>query len=254
MNLNHVYSQVFKAVLSVRKNTFRLFDVTIWALTFFLSLTLLASFASGTQNLVGFVVVAAMGWRVLYHFSFEPAHLYVEEYWDDSSDHLLFSPLSLSEMVFAGAVVAFIKLVIVAIVFLLASVLFLGVVPDFLVGLGAFAFLAVYGLIICVIFLGISFAYGSTSFALVYAVADVIAIFSGVFYPLSMFPDWLRGFALLFPSTYGFALIKNAFGINEVVDPVLAFASLFAWFALALLANKFLWEKARKEGKLLKLK
>ena len=96
--------------------------------------------------------------------------------------------------------------------------------------------------------LGITYIKGSDAFAFTFAFPDMLAVLSGVFYPITLFPVPLQYFVSIFPTTHAFAILKG----GKNILPFLITALI--WFILAAGFNTWAFNKARREGKLVKLK
>lgn len=251
---SRAHSQILKGLSTIKSNNFRLFDITIWPLTFLISVLLLTAFLAKDSNLFSFVFIGVLGWRVLYHFSIEITTLYMDEYWDQSIDQLMASPIRLRDFALAGTVLAFLKTIVVTVIFLIFYVLVFGSLTfNFFTTIPALLVLAVFGLELGLIFLGCAYLYGSDSFAANFAIADMLSVLSGAFYPLTLFPPLVQSIALIFPTTQAFNIVKSAYNLGTA-DYTLTIITLIAWGVIALLFNKWALEKARKEGKIIKLK
>ncbi len=251
---SRAHAQILKGISTLRANSFRLFDITIWPLTFLISVLLLTAFLSKDSNLFAFVFIGVLGWRVLYHFSIEITTLYMDEYWDQSIDQLMASPVRLRDFAAAGVVLAILKTFVVTAIFLIFYALVFGALSfDGLTAIPALFVLALFGLELGLIFLGCAYLYGSDSFAANFAIADMLSVLSGAFYPLTLFPKVIQQIALIFPTTQAFNIVKSSYGLGQA-DYTLTIVTLIAWGVIALLFNKWAFEKARKDGRLLKLK
>ena len=252
--LSLVKSQAFKQLCILKADWFRLFDVTIWPLTFFLSITLFSTFLTKDPRAIAIGALGVVGWRALYHFSLEVSQMYMDEYWSGAIDYFMVSPVRTIHLALGGAIVATVKFAFVALLlYLLTGLLYSYWMPLSALA-GACALLAAFGVELGVIMLGFNYYLGQDSFAFNYAISDVLAILSGVFYPLAILPQFLQQVALIFPSTHAFLLTKQAAGGFETFSLLPALATLAVWAVIAVLANRILFEKARKEGKLLKLR
>jgi ABC-2 type transport system permease protein len=254
MSLSPARALTVKGFLTMRENMFRLFDVTLWPVLFFLSLAFLSTFLSANETAFAVVVFGSIGWRVLYHFSLEAHQLYIDDYWASASEHLMISAVRTRDFLFSGGVLGLAKSVFIsAILYLLALSVFRvpAIEPvTFLVALGI---LAVFGLSLTLVFLGTDYYFGERGFSAAFYVSDVVSVLSGVFYPLALLPEPMRLLAQLLPPTHAFSLIKSAYGL-ESFNPALAALTLAGWGVLALAVNRWLYEQARRKGRLLKLK
>jgi len=251
---NRIYSQVYKAVLSMLREGFRLMDITFWPLVLYFSMMLFAFYAAADRSLIGLITLGAIGWRLLYHFQIEPAQIFMDHHWTNSVEHLMISPLRRSEFVMAGGLIGLMKGIITGSIFLiLSATLFHFTIANWAGFFIAALAIALSGLIIGIFSLGVVYIKGSDAFAFTFAFPDILAVLSGVFYPISLFPPLMQKIVLLLPTTQAFALMKSIIGIEQ--GSILNFCMTAAvWLVLAILFNNWAFNKARKEGKLVKMK
>ncbi len=112
---------------------------------------------------------------------------------------------------------------------------------------------AACGLVLAVFSLGVAFLKRGDAFAFIFAFPDVIAVLSGVFYPVTVFPRPVQAFAQLLPTTHAFNLLKSTLG-QAPAEPGLFLATLLPWLAAGILFTQWALAKARREGKLVKMK
>ena len=104
-----------------------------------------------------------------------------------------------------------------------------------------------------VVSLGVAFLKRGDAFAFIFAFPDAIAVLSGVFYPVTVFPAPLRLLAQTLPTTHAFNLLKATLGMAEW-DPLRYCATLALWGVLAVLFTSWALRQARRAGKLVKMK
>lgn len=254
MNLEPSRALFVKSLLNLQHERFRWFDITFWPLTFFLSVTLLTTFLTNNPGYLAVSVLGAIGWRAIYHFSTEISRIYMDDYWSAAIEHLMVAPVRTRDFVIAGTAMGTLLFGFVMVLLFGFATMFFPLPPiQWGSFLPALAVLAVFGVELGVILVGANYYFGDESFSVAFLVSEVIAVLSGPFYPLAMLPGGLKYVAMLLPSAHAFSLIKSAYGI-EGFDPTVTLLSLVAWAVLSLAINKWLYAKARKEGKLLKLK
>jgi ABC-2 type transport system permease protein len=249
-----VYAHAYHITLSLRRDTFRLLDVTLWPLVLFLSMGLFAESFTHDPRVIGVVVLGALGWRIIYHFQMEAVQLYMDNYWMGMIEHVMISPVKWWEFIAGGALSAVVKILVIAFTFLgLGKILFhfsvQAALPTFL-GLLA---CAACGLVLAIFSMGVAFLKRGDAFAFIFAFPDVIAVLSGVFYPVSVFPAPVQAFARLLPTTHAFGLLKATLGQGRA-EPGLFLATLAPWVVLGILFTSWALAKARREGKLVKMK
>jgi ABC-type multidrug transport system permease subunit len=252
-SLRRSLAQTYHALLQAREG-FRLFDVTVWPLVLFLSMTLFAGVFTKDVKVIGLIVLGALGWRVLYHFELETVQVYMESYWAGTVEHMMVSPVRWWELVLGGVVTALIKIAIIGSLFLVLGWLMFGfVIGNWGAVLLAMLAVALCGVILAIFSLGVAFVKRGDSFAFIFAFPDAIAVLSGVFYPTNIFPEPFRTIALLLPSTQAFNMLKATIGMGTP-NFVLFFLTAAFWLVAAVLFNHWALRRARRDGKLVKMK
>jgi ABC-2 type transport system permease protein len=254
LSFRRVLAHAYHILVSARRDAFRLLDVTLWPLVLFLSMTLFAGAFTRDPRVIGLIVLGALGWRIIYHFQMEAVQLYMDNYWMGMIEHVMISPVRWWEFVLGGALSAVLKILVIAALFLgLGQLVFGFRVVHWGATLAGFAACAGCGLVLSVFSLGVAFRKRGDAFAFIFAFPDAIAVLSGVFYPVSVFPAPVRILAETLPTTHAFNLLKATLGLAGW-HPMPFFASLAAWLAVAVLFTARSLEKARLDGKLVKMK
>jgi ABC-2 type transport system permease protein len=247
-------AQAYHILIVARRDAFRLLDVSLWPLVLFLSMALFAGAFTQDPKVTGVVVLGALGWRIIYHFQMEAVQLYMDNYWSGMIDHLMISPARWWELILGGALSAVAKIAVIGLLFLgLGRGVFHFKVVQWgptLLGLLA---CAACGLVLAVFSMGVAFIKRGEAFAFIYAFPDAIAVLSGVFYPTSVFPAPVRMAAQALPTTHAFDLLKGTLGLAHP-QASLFFLTLGIWMGLGVLFTSWALGKARREGKLVKMK
>ena len=253
-HLSHIYSQLYKSFNTLRRNSFRLADVFIWPLIFLFTLTFFATYLGSNDVYLRMIILGMMGWRMIYFLNLEMVSSFVDEYWSKSLAHLLISPISRFELAVGSAISGFLKAIFVICIYLVATHLLYGFnMPDWPTFIIAMFFFAVIGFSMGLVTLGIGFYWKEESFNLGFIWPDVIVLLSGVYFSVSaVYPAWALPFINLLPSTLAFDLLKSMVGLAVPDIPMLALLSGI-WLVLAYLFNGYMYEKARKAGKLVRL-
>jgi ABC-2 type transport system permease protein len=233
---------------------FRLFDVTLWPLVLFLSMTLFAGAFTHDTRVTGLVVLGALGWRIIYHFQMEAVQLYMDNYWMGMIEHVMISPVRWWEVILGGAISAVLKICVIGVLFLgLGHVVFHFTVTSWGATLLGFLACALCGLVLSIFSMGVAFLKRGDAFAFIYAFPDAIAVLSGVFYPVTVFPGPVRLLAETLPTTQAFNLLKATLGLAQPDLPRFC-VTLAGWLALAVLFTGWALARARRDGKLVKMK
>ena len=249
-----VLAHAYHILVSTRRDVFRLFDVSLWPVVMFLSMALFAGAVTRDPQAMGIVVLGTVGWRSIYHFQMEAVHLYMDNYLMGMIEHVMISPVRWWEFILGGAISAVGKILIIAVLLLgLGAGVFQFRVEHWGATLGGFLACAGCGLVLSIVSMGVALLKRGDAFAFIFAFPDVIAVLSGVFYPVSVFPRPVRLLAETLPTTHAFDLLKSTLGMAEW-NSLGYFASLAGWMVLAVLFAEWALRRARRDGKLVKMK
>ncbi len=252
--LTRIYSQVYKNMHSLRRNTFRLADVLIWPMIFLFTLTFFATYLGSDPVYLNMIILGMMGWRMIYFLNLEMVSTFVEEYWSKSLAFLLIAPISRIEFAIGSAASGFIKGVFVILTYILFTNMLYGfTIADW----GAFAlamgFMASIGFSMGLITLGVGYYWKEQAFNIAFIWPDVIVLLSGVYFTVeSVYPEQVLPIINALPSTQAFNLLKSMVGIGYADIPLLA-GLCTIWLVAAYLFNGFMYEKARRAGRLTRL-
>lgn len=210
--------------------------------------------AQGTGILIGAVIL----WDVLFRGQLGLSLSFFEEVWSRNLGHLLVSPLRPMELIAALMSMSLIRTLMgLAPASLLAWWFF-----DFSVygemGLVFVAFffnLIVMGWAVGLGVAGLVLRYGQGAESLAWALIFAIAPFAGVYYPLSILPEWVQAISQLLPAAHVFEGMRAVLIQHEVrLDLLLRAALLNAVFLAGGLAAFFgFFRIARTRGMLLQL-
>jgi ABC-2 type transport system permease protein len=249
-----ILAHAYHILVSAKRDAFRLLDVTLWPLVLFFSMSLFAGSFTHEPRVIGLIVLGALGWRIIYHFQMEAVQLYMDNYWMGMIEHVMIAPVRWWEFVLGGAISAVGKIAIIALLFLgLGHYVFHFSVRNWAATLTGFLACAGCGLVLSIVSLGVAFLKRGDAFAFIFAFPDAIAVLSGVFYPVTVFPAPLRLLAETLPTTHAFNLLKATLGMGEW-NPLLYGITLAFWAFLAVLFTSWSLRRARRSGKLVKMK
>ena len=253
-SIERIYSQIYKNMHALRRNTFRLSDVLIWPMIFLFTLTFFATYLGTDTVYLNMIILGMMGWRVIYFLNLEIVSTFVEEYWSKSLAFLLISPISRLEFALGSAASGLIKGAFVVLTYIIFTNIMYGfVVPDWGTFALAMFFMALIGFSMGLVTLGIGYYWKEEAFNIAFIWPDVIVLLSGVYFTVeSVYPPEALPLIYAIPSTHAFNLLKSMVGVAQADVPLLALLTAF-WLAAAYLFNGFMYEKARRAGKLTRL-
>jgi len=186
----------------------------------------------------------------VYHMQIDMTTTYMEEYWSNSLNHFLITPLKWIEFFIGNIIMGIIKFSFVLMMYLVIGfALFSFKIADwpvFLLGIGA---LSMFGIILGILTMGIIVLYRENAYTTSYIVPDLLVLLSGVYYPITIFPQAVQSFVKYIPAVYGFDILKSTIGIADA-DYRMLFLTTSVWLIVAVLFFAFCYRHAKKQGKL----
>ncbi len=253
MNIQRIYGMMYQSMIIMKRNMFRFFDITLWPLILFLSLTLFVRYLEEGEVVFAMVILGVTGWRVVYHAQIEFSQNYMDQYWSGMSGHFLISPITLMEFIIANVIIGVLKFAFVgALYFVLATFLFHHIFMNWWLIFIGLLLLGIFGIILGLITLGICFIYHENAFAVSFILPDLIVLWSGVYYPIEVFPEIMQTIAHFFPSYYGFEILKATVGMGTINIPWIV-GTMLVWLIGAVLFLSWTRRYTMKKGLFAKL-
>jgi len=251
---SRIYSQVYKNMNVIKRNSFRLADVFIWPMIFLFTLTFFVEYLGGDPKYLNMIILGMMGWRVIYFLNLEMVSSFTEEYWAKSLPYLMASPISRLELAVGAAISGLIKAVAVVLIYIvMTSILYHFTIADWPMFIFAMVFMAIVGFSVGLFTLGLGYFMKEEAFNIAFIIPDVLVLLSGVYFTIeSVYPAWLLPYIQLLPSVHAFNLLKSMVGIGQADIPMLL-ATSAAWLSIAYVFNLWMYQKARESGKLARL-
>ncbi len=205
----------------------------------------------------GVLIAAVLLWDIMFRSNIGVAVSFLEEMFSRNLGQLFASPLRPYEWAISLLVISTLRTVIgVMPAALLAIPLYHFSIFDLGLPLVAFFFnLLLFGSAVGLAVSGLVLRYGLGAESLAWAVIFAVAPISGIYYPISVLPDWLQPIAYSLPSTHVFegmraVLIDGVFRVDRFVWSVALNA---VYVALGLCAFLFAFRMARNRGQLLQM-
>ena len=205
----------------------------------------------------GVLIAAVLLWDIMFRSNIGVAVSFLEEMFSRNLGQLFASPLRPYEWAVSLLVIATLRTVIgVLPAALLAIPLYHFSIFDMGLPLVAFfANLLVFGSAVGLAVSGLVLRYGLGAESLAWAVIFAVAPLSGIYYPISVLPEWLRPVAYSLPSAHVFegmraALIDHTFLVDRFIWSV---GLNVIYLGLGLAAFLYAFHVARERGQLLQM-
>ncbi|MBU0586571.1 ABC transporter permease [Candidatus Micrarchaeota archaeon] len=253
-SISRILSQTYKSICSIRRNTFRLTDIFVWPIIILFMFTFFVSYLGSDQSYISMVILGMMGWRVIYFLNFEITALMTEEYWSKSLAYLFASPISRIEYILGAALSGMIKAGFVLALYAVLTYYIYGfIIADYGTFALAMLFIIMAGFTMGLFTLSLGYFMKDEAFNFSFILPDVLVLLSGVYFSIeSVYPAEVLPFIRLLPTTQAFELLKSIVGLGHPDFNMLIITGV-VWLTAAYLINGFMYNLARKQGKLTKL-
>jgi ABC-2 type transport system permease protein len=228
-----IWAMILRYWYLTRSSGPRILELTYWP-TVQMSIwgfiqTFLAQQSDYFAQAVGILLGAVMLWDVLLRGQLGLSLTFFEEIWSRNLGHLMVSPLRPGELIASLMTASLIKTLIGLVPTSFLAMWFFGF-NIYGIGLGLVAFffnLILFGWAMGLIVSGLVLRYGQGAESLAWALTFAIAPLCGVYYPVSVLPEFLQVISSILPPAYIFDGMRSIL-INQTLDlNLLAKASLF---------------------------
>jgi ABC-2 type transport system permease protein len=260
-SLNRIGAMVLRYVYLFKGSWPRVLELTYWptmqmVLWGFITLYLLklnTFFAQAT----GILIAAVLLWDVLFRGQLGVAISFLEEMWSRNLGHIFVSPLRPGEFIVSLMIMSLIRTLIGVVPAALLAI-WLYDISVFDMGLPLLAFfvnLQVMGWSIGLFVCGVLMRWGLGAESIAWLAIFAIAPFSGIYYPLSVMPDWLQEIVRILPSAHVFegmraVLLQHTFRLDLLFNAV---ALNVAYLAAGVAAFLYFFKLSRRHGLILQI-
>ena len=206
----------------------------------------------------GVLLSAVLLWDVLFRSQIAVALGFMEEMWSRNLGHLFVSPLRTHELLTGLLAMSVVRTVVGVVPATLLAIVFFEYSIYAGLGLpliGFFVCLLAMGWALGIAVAGVILRFGLGAESLAWVAIFALAPLSGVWYPISVLPEWLQPAAAALPSAHVFegmraVLIDGVFRGDLMLN---AIALDLAYLVGAVVLFLVLFEQARRDGQLLQL-
>lgn len=259
--LQRATALILRYVYLLRRSWPRILELMYWPTVQMILWGFISQFFSTNSTWLaeasGVLIAAVLLWDVLFRGQLGVSLPFFEEMYSRNLGHLFASPLRPIELILALLSISFIRTTIGMMgAALLAIPLYHFSIFDLgLPLIGFFANLLVMGWSVGLLVAALVLRYGLGAESLAWALLFALAPISGIYYPISILPDWLQPIAALLPSSHVFEGMR-AIMFEQVyrVDLLINAISLNILFmAIAIIAFLGVFHISRRKGYLLQV-
>jgi ABC-2 type transport system permease protein len=257
MNLTHVKGVFKRQLYWERHSPAILVDMLAWPVIELFVWGLLTAFLQSHPGAVpapfGFLLGGILLWDLLFRANLGVAMAFLEDAaWSKNLLNILVAPVTPFEYLLGALGWTFTKLAAGwAIMAVTAWVAFSFGVLTIGPGLVLFAFaLVLFGVALAMVVLAMLLRFGEEAEILAWAFAGLIAPLAGVYYPLSVLPDWARTIAVALPPSHVFESMRTVLsgGAMPWGRLVLALGLDVVYLAAAMALARWMFASFRRRG------
>jgi len=253
-----VWAVALRNALMASRNVFFFFELLFWPIVGVVSIGLMTRFLSLTSGQTSFILIGTIALSVVQVCQLEVAYAVLLDVWSKSVKHQFLAPIGIRHLTVGSWLVGIVRGLFI---FVLLAALgrwafgFNVMAPGapalaaFL--LGCFLNAWVVGVAVCALIT----RFGNRAEAFAWASVNLVLVFAGIYYPVSVLPRPMATLAAGIPLTYFLEAYRARFGFpTEFAAPLARGLALSALYA-ALAHGAFLASvrHARRTGLLLKM-
>lgn len=253
-----IWAFVFKNWIMTKRNVFSVFEILFWPVVGFFSVGLLTIFLQLDTNMAGFILIGIISMSVIQVCQIDVAEALLYDLWAKAMKHTFIAPVHPYQLIFGSWLIGVIRSLIVF--FLLSVFSFFafgfdfsrpGFLPLSLFLLGLFLTSASVGITVCILVL----VFGYKAEVAAWSLSSLIALVSGIYYPISILPFPLHEIARAIPLTYFLEYFRFFYGFSGSSENGLSwgFGLIGLYLFIEAILFKAVLHRARKTGALLKL-
>lgn len=256
MNIHRIYGLILRYLFLFRHSFDRLtdafywpaIDITLWGL---ISVYFTQKIGGG-QNVTVIVVSGLIFWWIIWRSQYEITVNILEDLWDKNFINVFVAPMQFLEWITSFLILGLLKSA--------ASLIFMGILAFVIYRLNILVFgfylvpffflLLISGWWVGFIVAGIILRHGTRIQTLAWSLVAIFGPFSGIFYPISILPEWAQVVAYFIPMSYIFEAMRDviADGVISGNKLFIALAINSVYIILALLFLRKSFQKRFEKG------
>lgn len=261
MNPTRIHALVARHMSIYLRSVPRVMDIFFWPVFDLLILGFLSMYLStlniSSINIITMLIGGAILWQIVDRSQNAFSTYFLEDVWYRNFLNIFISPLKMSEFFVAGAILAFLRIIIVSVIlFTISFFLYKFNVFEFGIALVPFLInLFLFGFALAIFINAIIIRFGSSAQVLAFGMAILVQPISAVYYPVSALPHVMQYVSFALPSTYVFQSIREI-ASGGVLNMEYFWIALILNVIYLVLASWFfvkMFSKVKRLGKLLKI-
>jgi ABC-2 type transport system permease protein len=203
VELVRTWAFAYRNVIMARRNVFFVFELTFWPGVAMLSHGLLTRFLHLDARMTAFILVGTVALSAVQVCQLDVAYAVLFDIWSKSMKHQFLTPIGIRHMAVGSWLVGVARGVVV---FALMA----------LIGSWAFGFDFIGGGPgpLALFLLGCLLLFGTRAETSAWAAVNFVVLLSGIYYPVSVLPDWVQLISAAVPLTYFLDAFRQGYGFE----------------------------------------
>ncbi|MCP2519755.1 ABC transporter permease [Candidatus Aminicenantes bacterium AC-708-M15] len=254
--LNRTISFAYRNYIFAKRSFFSFAEIIFWPVVGLFSIGLMGNFLKFTKPQLGFILSGVIAMGVLQVNQLDVAYCLLFDIWGKSIKHTFLSPTGITELMIGSWIVGIIRGILVFFILTISSCIFFdfylpGFMPTLIFLIGLFLNGLIIGMGVCYFIL----TFGQRAEVTAWSLVIVVLLLAGIYYPVEIFPPFLRYLANLIPLTYFLEYFRTFYGFsfNSKFLLLKAFGLSFLYTLGCLIILNIALRIAKKKGTLIKL-
>lgn len=245
----------YKSWIMAKRNFFTIFEVIFWPFIGLMSIGLMTTFLSMSQNAVSFILIGAIAFSIVQVCQIDIAYVMLFDMWSKSIKHTFIAPVRGHHLIVGSLLFGILRSGLVFIILMVLSFYafgfnFLagGVIPVLIFLAGLFLTSASIGILVCISIL----TFGQRAEVAAWTITGIMMFVCGIYYPVSVLPGIIQVLARAIPLTYFLEYMRSFYGFGSG-NVIVGFGLATFYFVSGIMALNRSVIRARRSGILLRL-
>ncbi len=245
----------YKSWIMAKRNFFTIFEVIFWPFIGLMSIGLMGTFFSMTQNTISFILIGAIALSIIQICQIDIAYVMLFDMWSKSIKHTFMAPVRGYHLMIGSLLFGMLRSTAVFIILMLLSYYSFGF--DFFIAgvwsnviflIGLFLTSASIGMLVCISIL----SFGQRAEVAAWTITGIMMFICGIYYPVSVLPQSVQMIAYAIPLTYFLEYMRSFYGFGEA-NVMIGFYLAIFYLIIGIIALERSITSARRSGILLRL-
>lgn len=254
--INKIIAFTYRNYLFAKRNIYAFVEVLFWPAVGVISIGLMSSFLELTSELKAFLLTGAIISGILQVTQLDVAYGFLYDVWSKSLRQTFVTPVNLFHYILGSWLFGIARGIVVLILLgLFAKMTFGFRFPDIKT-----IIISITGIFLSALVIGMAVQFfilffGQRIMEIVWMISTLIMLICGIYYPVSMLPDFIKIIAEFIPVTYFLEYFRISYGFIPVFKNILikGFGLSFIYICILFILLETALKRAKRTGMIIKL-